>query len=111
MLVLDPFGNIPLVISALARVRQRQARVVLRECMFAYVILLAFMAGGRTFMQWLQLSDVALSIAGGINSLPHRAADGLSRTPMASSARCATVNPFWSRWPCRRSPDRRRSPR
>lgn len=67
VLVLDPFGNIPLVISALARVpRQRHAIVVLRECVFAYVILLAFMAGGRTFMQWLQLSDVSLSIAGGI---------------------------------------------
>jgi len=67
VLVLDPFGNIPLVISALARVpRGRQARVILRECLFAYVILLAFMAGGRTFMQWLQLSDVSLSIAGGI---------------------------------------------
>lgn len=67
VLVLDPFGNIPLVISALARVpRERHARVVLRECVFAYAILLAFMAGGRTFMQWLQLSDVSLSIAGGI---------------------------------------------
>lgn len=67
VLVLDPFGNIPLVISALSRVpRERHARVVLRECVFAYVILLAFMAGGRTFMQWLQLSDVSLSIAGGI---------------------------------------------
>ena len=39
---------------------------MLRECCFAFVILLAFMAGGRTFMQWLQLSDVSLSIAGGI---------------------------------------------
>ena len=67
ILVLDPFGNIPLVISALTRVpRERHARLILRECVFAYVILLAFMAGGRTFMQWLQLSDVALSIAGGI---------------------------------------------
>jgi len=67
VLVLDPFGNIPLVISALARVpRKRHAMVVLRECVFAYVILLAFMAGGRTFMQWLQLTDVSLSIAGGI---------------------------------------------
>ncbi len=67
VLVLDPFGNIPLVISALARVpHQRHAVVVLRECVFAYVILLAFMAGGRTFMQWLQLTDVSLSIAGGI---------------------------------------------
>lgn len=67
VLVLDPFGNIPLVIAALARVpARRQAVLVLRECVFAYVILLAFMAGGRTFMQWLQLTDVSLSIAGGI---------------------------------------------
>lgn len=67
VLVLDPFGNIPLVIAALARVPQeRHARVILRECFFAYAIMLAFMAGGRTFMQLLQLSDVSLSIAGGI---------------------------------------------
>ena len=67
ILVLDPFGNLPLVVSALARVpRERHAAIVLRECLFAYMILLAFMAGGRTFMQWLQLTDVSLSIAGGI---------------------------------------------
>lgn len=67
VLVLDPFGNIPLVIAALARVpRERHARVILRECFFAYAIMLAFMAGGRTFMQLLQLSDVSLSIADGI---------------------------------------------
>ncbi len=67
ILVLDPFGNMPLVVSGLARVPvERRARVVLRECCFAYVILLAFMAGGRTFLRWLQLSDVSLSIAGGI---------------------------------------------
>ena len=67
LLVLDPFGNLPLVVSALAKVPpERHARIVLRECCFAFVILLAFMAGGRTFMQWLQLSDVSLSIAGGI---------------------------------------------
>ncbi len=67
ILVLDPFGNIPLVVATLQDVpARRRARVVLRECAFAYAILLAFMVGGRTFMQWLQLSDVALSIAGGI---------------------------------------------
>lgn len=67
LLVLDPFGNLPLVVSALSRVPPaRHAPVVLRECLFAYMILLVFMAGGRTFMQWLQLSDVSLSIAGGI---------------------------------------------
>src|SRR6185295_7326969 len=67
VLVLDPFGNLPLVVSALAGVPpERRARVVLRECLFAFLILMAFMAGGRTFMQWLQLTDVSLSIAGGI---------------------------------------------
>jgi len=67
LLVLDPFGNLPLVVSALAKVpRERHAPVVLRECFFAYAILLVFMAGGQTFLKWLQLSDVSLSIAGGI---------------------------------------------
>jgi MarC family membrane protein len=67
ILVLDPFGNLPLVVAALANVPpERRAGIVLRECLFAFLILLAFMAGGRTFMQWLQLSDVSLAIAGGI---------------------------------------------
>lgn len=67
LLVIDPFGNVPLVVSALARVPpERRARVVLRECVFAYLILLAFMAGGRTFLTLLHLSDTALAIAGGV---------------------------------------------
>jgi small neutral amino acid transporter SnatA (MarC family) len=39
---------------------------VLRECAAAYLLLLAFMFGGQTFLQWLQLSQVSLTIAGGI---------------------------------------------
>ena len=67
ILVLDPFGNLPIVLSLLAKVPpERRARVILRESLFAFVILLAFMAGGRTFMRWLQLSDTSLTIAGGI---------------------------------------------
>ena len=67
ILVLDPFGNLPIVLSLLAKVPpERRARVILRESLFAFVILLAFMAGGRTFMHWLQLSDTSLTIAGGI---------------------------------------------
>jgi MarC family membrane protein len=66
LLVLDPFGNLPIVVSVLSRVpHPRHAAIVLRECLFAYAILLAFMAGGQTFLRWLQLSDVSLSIAGG----------------------------------------------
>ena len=67
LLVIDPFGNVPIVVSALANVPPaRRSRVVLRECIAAYVILLAFMFGGQTFLRWLQLSEVSLAIAGGI---------------------------------------------
>ncbi len=67
VLVLDPFGNLPIVLSLLSKVPlERRTRVILRESCFAYVILLAFMVGGTTFMRWLQLSDVSLTIAGGI---------------------------------------------
>ena len=67
LLVIDPFGNVPIVIAALANVpAARRNRVVLRDCLIAYVVLVAFMLGGRTFLAWLQLSEVSLAIAGGI---------------------------------------------
>jgi small neutral amino acid transporter SnatA (MarC family) len=67
LLVIDPFGNVPIVVSALANVAPaRRTRVILRECVAAYVILLAFMFSGQTFLRWLQLSEVSLAIAGGI---------------------------------------------
>ena len=67
ILVIDPFGNVPLVVAALKNVApERRVRVVLRECAAAYVILVGFMLGGRTFLQWLHLSEESLTIAGGI---------------------------------------------
>ena len=67
VLVIDPFGNVPLVVSALRNVPPaRHVKVVLRECAAAYVILLAFMFGGQTFLRWLHLSEESLTIAGGI---------------------------------------------
>jgi MarC family membrane protein len=67
LLVIDPFGNVPVVVAALANVApERRSRVVRRECIAAYVMLLAFMFGGQTFLAWLQLSEVSLAIAGGI---------------------------------------------
>ena len=66
-LVVDPFGNVPLVVAALRNAApERRALVVLRECVAAYVILFAFMVGGQTFLRWLHLSETSLSIAGGI---------------------------------------------
>jgi MarC family membrane protein len=67
VLVIDPFGNVPLVVAALRNVAPaRHARIVLRECAAAYLILLAFMFGGQTFLRWLHLSEESLTIAGGI---------------------------------------------
>ncbi|HLX28176.1 MAG TPA: MarC family protein [Casimicrobiaceae bacterium] len=67
LLVIDPFGNVPIVVAALANVEPaRRTRIVLRECVAAYLILVAFMFGGQAFLRWLQLSEVSLAIAGGI---------------------------------------------
>jgi MarC family membrane protein len=67
ILVMDPFGNMPLVMSVLKNVEpSARTRVVLRECAIAYAVLLAFMFGGHQFMQLLRLSDTALGIAGGL---------------------------------------------
>ena len=67
ILVMDPFGNLPLVISVLKNVEPgARNRVILRECAIAYAVLLAFMFGGGKFMHLLRLSDNALGIAGGL---------------------------------------------
>jgi len=66
-LVIDPFGNVPLVVTAMKNVAPgRRVRVVLRECAAAYAILVAFMFGGQTFLRLLHLSEASLAIAGGV---------------------------------------------
>jgi len=67
LLVTDPFGNVPLFVSTLRQVApNRRNRVVLRECLIAFGLLLVFMMVGRPFLDALQLSEVALRIGGGV---------------------------------------------
>ena len=67
MLVTDPFGNVPIFVSALANVpAARRWRVVVRECVIAFVLLLVFMFFGSRFLAALQLTDVSLRIGGGV---------------------------------------------
>jgi len=67
LLVTDPFGNVPLFVSALASVPvARRGKVIVRECAIAFLLLLAFMFFGRHFLAALQLSDIALRIGGGV---------------------------------------------
>ena len=67
LLVTDPFGNVPLFISTLAHVKpERRSRVVVRECLIAFFLLLMFMFGGRYFLEALQLTSTSLRIGGGV---------------------------------------------
>ncbi len=66
-LVMDPLGNILLFVGALQGVPQeRRARVVARELVIAYAVLVLFLFTGEHLMGWLGISNQALSIAGGI---------------------------------------------
>jgi MarC family membrane protein len=67
LLVIDPLGNVPLVVSALGSTPlARQVRVVARECLIAYGLLLVFLFGGHAFLTLMHLSETSLTIAGGV---------------------------------------------
>jgi MarC family membrane protein len=67
LLVIDPFGNVPLANAMLHGVAApRRRRVILRECLIAFAILAAFMMFGRELLGVMHLSETSLSIAGGV---------------------------------------------
>jgi MarC family membrane protein len=67
ILVTDPLGNIPLVIRALSGVApERRMRVILREVLIAFGILLVFMFAGNHFLRLMGLSETSLGIGGGV---------------------------------------------
>lgn len=67
LLVVDPFGNVPLVNAMLADVPLARRRgVVVRECGIALMVLAAFMAFGPEILAVMHLSETSLSIAGGV---------------------------------------------
>lgn len=67
VLITDPLGNIPLFISAMARVdEKRKNRVIIRECLIAFAILALAMLSGREILGFLGLSGDTLEAAGGV---------------------------------------------
>jgi small neutral amino acid transporter SnatA (MarC family) len=67
LLVLDPFSNIPIFISALRDVPPARRRfVILRECLIAFGVLTTFVFIGRPFLDVLGLSDISLQIGGAV---------------------------------------------
>jgi MarC family membrane protein len=67
IVITDPLGNIPLFISNMERVkRERRLKVIVRECLVAFLVLVFFMVFGRQLLSLLRISEETLKIAGGI---------------------------------------------
>lgn len=67
LLITDPLGNIPIFVTSLRAVpAERRARVILREVLIAFGLLLGFMFVGQSFLKAMSLSDVSLQIGGAV---------------------------------------------
>jgi len=67
LLIMDPLGNIPPFMSALKKVEaERRRKVLVREILIAYVVLLTFLFAGKYILRLLSLQEETISIAGGI---------------------------------------------
>jgi multiple antibiotic resistance protein len=67
LLVMDPLGNIPFFLAALAPVEAaRRGKVVIRELLIAYGVMVGFLFLGRPLLTLLAISGPALTIAGGV---------------------------------------------
>ncbi|GAB4211903.1 MAG: MarC family protein [Rhodoferax sp.] len=67
ILITDPIGNIPIFANALKDVpAPRRPRVILREVLIAFLLLLTFMFVGEGFLRVMNLSELSLQIGGGV---------------------------------------------
>lgn len=65
--VLDPFGNVPLLLSILKNANQKQRyKTIIRESIIGLFILLIFFFFGEQFLSVFHLQTEAITIAGGI---------------------------------------------
>lgn len=66
-LIMDPIGNIPVFLSVLKTVApERRNKILIREVLLAYAVLLIFLFFGQYVLQILSLRQETISIAGGI---------------------------------------------
>jgi len=67
LFVMDPFGNVPLVLSLLKDVpRERRRKVIVRELVIALAVLAFFLFFGQPILDFLGLEEESVAIAGGI---------------------------------------------
>ncbi len=66
LFVIDPFGNIPILLSVMKGVPQkRQYQIVVRDGLIGLIILVCFLFFGAEFLALLHLETESISIAGG----------------------------------------------
>ena len=66
-LVMDPFGNIPLFMTALNHVDAKRHRpIIVRELLIALGVLIVFLFAGQYLLHVLQIRSNALTAAGGV---------------------------------------------
>jgi multiple antibiotic resistance protein len=67
LLVIDPFGNVPVFLAILEKVDpRRRTLIILREMAIAFVVLTAFLFLGRNILAGLNITQPAVTIAGGV---------------------------------------------
>ncbi len=65
--ILDPFGNVPLLLSILKNVdKQKHRKIIIREILLGFTILVIFLFFGEKFLNIFHLETQAITIAGGI---------------------------------------------
>lgn len=66
-LIMDPLGNLPIFMSILKTIEPKRRRLVLaRELAFSLVIMLGFLYSGQAVLDFLNVKQQTVSIAGGI---------------------------------------------
>jgi multiple antibiotic resistance protein len=66
-LIMDPLGNLPVFLSVLKNIEPKRRRIVLlRELIISLIIMILFLFAGSTILDFLQLTQESVSIAGGI---------------------------------------------
>jgi len=65
--ILDPFGNVPLLLTILKDVdKSRHRKIIIREMLIGLAILLIFLVAGQNFLDLFHLETSSVSIAGGL---------------------------------------------
>ncbi|WJG09139.1 YhgN family NAAT transporter [Aliiglaciecola sp. LCG003] len=66
-LIMDPLGNLPIFMSILKSIEPKRRRIVLaRELIFSLLIMFLFLFSGQAVLDFLNVKQQAVSIAGGI---------------------------------------------